>query len=211
MRIFVFADFANSSRRRLLRPAVGFMGTSRPSVRRERRLASKAVRCVLIAVAMRLAQVGRERGSVRNGVYALTVAPTVIYMLILVASLAASVRSLKPTAHFCRATETPMFAIWRLGDDPFNRYRVNAGTVGGHIWFSNARRTFAGGWLRFCGSRQNKIVCSPGGEREALPRDGRLLCSSGGYSLKRLRPREPSDGKLAASAMTAAKVSARFS
>ena len=51
-------------------------------------------------------------------------------------------------------------------------------------------------WLRFCGSRQNKIVCSPGGEREALPRDGRLLCSSGGYSLKRLRPREPSDGKL---------------
>ena len=107
--------------------------TSRPSVRRERRLASKAVRCVLIAVAMRLAQVGRERGSVRNRVYALMVAPTVIYMLILVASLAASVRSLKPTAHFYRGTETPMFAIWRLGDDPFNRYRVNAGTDGGHI------------------------------------------------------------------------------
>ena len=59
---FVFADFANSSRRRLLRPAVGFMD---------------------------------NRGSVRNRVYALIVAPTVIYMLILVASLAASVRSLR--------------------------------------------------------------------------------------------------------------------
>jgi hypothetical protein len=32
-------------------------------------------------------------------------------------------------AHFYRGGETPMFAIWRTGDDPFDWYRVNADTV----------------------------------------------------------------------------------
>ena len=120
---FVFADFANSSRRRLLRPAVGFMET--PSLApsqaapTRRQCAASQRRCNAPC------EVGRERGSVRNCVYALMVAPTVIYMLILVASLAASVRSLRQRP-FLPRDETPMFAIWRLGDDPFNRCRVNA-------------------------------------------------------------------------------------
>ena len=32
-------------------------------------------------------------------------------------------------AHFYLGKETPMFAIWRTGDDPFDWYRVNADTV----------------------------------------------------------------------------------
>jgi hypothetical protein len=32
-------------------------------------------------------------------------------------------------AHFYRGGETPMFVIWRTGDDPFDWYRVNADTV----------------------------------------------------------------------------------
>ena len=32
-------------------------------------------------------------------------------------------------AHFYRGGETPRFAIWRTGDDPFDWYRVNADTV----------------------------------------------------------------------------------
>ena len=73
---FVFADFANSSRRRLLRPAVGFMD-NRGSVGQEL--------CVRL-------DGGADRHLNAN------TGP----------SLAASVRSLKPTAQFCRGTETPM-------------------------------------------------------------------------------------------------------
>jgi hypothetical protein len=95
-------------------------------------------------------------------VYALMVAPTVIYMLILVASLAASVRSLRQRP-FLPRDETPMFAIWRLGDDPFNRCRVNAAkplqaTYGSRMRVEHLPGGFVGdSWLRFCGSRQNKI------------------------------------------------------
>jgi hypothetical protein len=132
MRIFVFADFANSSRRRLLRPAVGFMdnepalGPSRAAASLEGSALRPHRRCDAPRASRARAGecqescVGLDGGADRH-------------LHAMVASLAASVRSLKPTAHVYRGTETPMFAIWRLGDDPFNRYRVNAGTDGCHI------------------------------------------------------------------------------
>ena len=110
---FVFADFANSSRRRLLRPAVGFMD-NRGSVGQEL--------CVrLDGGADRHLNANTGRFPRRLG------------------SITEADRPFLPR------DGNPDVAIWRLGDDPFNRYRVNAGTVGGHIWFSNARRTFARG------------------------------------------------------------------